>query len=111
MQGIVDGLMIKVENNRVCRWDEHLLDWIRSTKTVEYAEQVIRNGQKTKSEVPGVSYEDDQHRWLARMYIGRRTIFLGTFKARSDAEKARMDAEKLYKPFEIKTKPVINSKS
>ncbi|GAA3600882.1 hypothetical protein GCM10022296_00320 [Secundilactobacillus similis DSM 23365 = JCM 2765] len=49
-----------------------------------------------KSGVTGVSYDQAQDRWIARLYFNGRYVLNRTFTDKSDAVEARKEAEKRY---------------
>ena len=48
------------------------------------------------SGVSGVNWEPRRKRWRAKITVKRKTIFLGYFKKKEDAIKARIEGEKKY---------------
>lgn len=49
-----------------------------------------------KSGFTGVFYRDDRSKWVASIKLNRKKIFLGSFKNKEDAIKARQEAEIKY---------------
>jgi len=54
----------------------------------------INPRKNNKSGVKGV--QKNKNSWMARIKVGYRSIYLGTFLDKQDAIKARLDAEKIY---------------
>jgi len=51
---------------------------------------------KNRSGIKGVYWNKRKLRWIARIKVSGRNIFLGSFRFSEDAEKARLEAEMKY---------------
>lgn len=85
-----------------------ILSWFRKDKkevVEEVVEEIIEDVvdeveekiEETARHIKGVTYDKSRNKWVARISINGKRIYLGRFDTIAEAEKARKEAEENLK--------------
>ena len=82
-----------------------LLSWFKRNKkevvediVEEVTEEIIEEVLEEKARhIKGVTYDKSRNKWVARISINGKRIYLGRFDTIAEAEKARKEAEENLK--------------
>ena len=82
-----------------------LLSWFKRNKkeivediVEEVTEEIIEEVPEEKARhIKGVTYDKSRNKWVARISINGKRIYLGRFDTIAEAEKARKEAEENLK--------------
>ena len=74
-----------------------LLSWFKRNKK-EVVEDIVEEVTEEKARhIKGVTYDKSRNKWVARISINGKRIYLGRFDTIAEAEKARKEAEENLK--------------
>ena len=84
---IVDHINGNTEDNRICNLREATLSQNQHNSTIP---------KNNTSGVKGIYFNKESQKWMARVYLNNKCIYLGIFQNIEDAQKTIVNARKQY---------------